>query len=196
MQRVVYASSAAVHGPANHGPVGDLVRLSPLTHYGAFKVCNEMNARVYWLDRGVSSVGLRPWTVYGVGRDFGVTSEPTFAIQAVASGKSYAISYGGLQDLQYVDDVAATFLAALSGPFEGAEAYNVRGSVVSIEEFVQTLEDAIPEASGLVTHGDRQLPIAFDLDDSRLEAQFGPLPRTSLRDGILETYRRFQQIGS
>src|SRR3954452_12510756 len=36
VQRVVYASSAAVHGPAEpgvSGPIGDEVRLSPMTHY-------------------------------------------------------------------------------------------------------------------------------------------------------------------
>ena len=89
MQRVVYASSAAVHGPAEPdaaGALGDEVRLAPLSHYGAFKVCNELNARVYWLDHGITSVGLRPWTVYGVGRDFGMTSEPTKAIKSVAVG--------------------------------------------------------------------------------------------------------------
>jgi nucleoside-diphosphate-sugar epimerase len=194
VQRVVYASSAAVHGPPSadaSGPVGDEVRLSPLTHYGAFKVCNELNARVYWLDRGISSVGLRPWTVYGVGRDFGVTSEPTKAIKAVAAGRKYHISYGGLQDLQYVADVAATFLRSLVAPFEGAEAYNVRGAVVPIEEFVATLRQVAAESAELITHGDRQLPIAPDLDDARLADQFAPLPRTSLAQGVAETHRRF-----
>jgi nucleoside-diphosphate-sugar epimerase len=197
VERVVYASSAAVHGPADPGltgPIADEVRLAPLTHYGAFKVCNELNARVYWLDQGVSSVGLRPWTVYGVGRDFGVTSEPTKAIKAVAAGRPYQISYGGLQDLQYVGDVAATFLQALTAPFEGADAFNVRGAVEPIETFVSTLRQVVPEAAALVTHGDRQLPIAPDLDDSRLEARLGPLPRTSLSDGIRETYRRFADL--
>lgn len=195
VQRVVYASSAAVHGPGDGGGrVCDEVRLSPQTHYGAFKVCNELNARVYWLDHGVSSVGLRPWTVYGVGRDFGVTSEPTRAIQEVAAGNSFAISYGGVQDLQYVDDVAATFLKTLRDPFEGAEAYNVRGAVVSIEEFVETFESVVPKAKGKITHGDKQLPIAPDLDNTRLEARFGPLPTTSLADGLRETYRRFAEL--
>jgi len=192
---VVYASSAAVHGPADpdsSDPIGDEVRLSPLTHYGAFKVCNELNAKVYWLDRGLTSVGLRPWTVYGVGRDFGISSEPTKAIKAVAAGRSYAISYGGLQDLQYVADVASTFLLALTAPFEGAESYNVRGSVVPMETFVSTLRDVT--GTDRVTFGDRQLPIAPDLDDSRLEAQFGPLPRTTLSDGIAATYRRFTEL--
>lgn len=194
VRRVVYASSAAVHGPPEpdaSGPLGDEVRLAPLTHYGAYKVCNELNARVYWLDQGITSVGLRPWTVYGVGRDFGMTSEPTKAIKSVAAGLPYRISYGGLQDLQYVGDVAAAFLRALTAPFEGADAFNIRGAVVPIETFATTLREVAPRAAELVTHGDRQLPIAPDLDDTRLEAQLGPIPRTSLRDGITETYRRF-----
>ena len=197
VERVVYASSAAVHGPADPestGPVGDEVRLAPLTHYGAFKVCNELNARVYWLDSGISSVGLRPWTVYGVGRDFGVTSEPTKAIKSVAAGRPYHITYGGLQDLQYVGDVAATFLRVLTAPFEGAESYNVRGAVVPIEGFVSALCDAVPAATTLITHGDRQLPIAPDLDDHRLSQRFAPLPLTALAQGIAETYLRFATL--
>jgi Nucleoside-diphosphate-sugar epimerases len=194
VRRVVYASSAAVHGPcesASGGPVGDEVRLTPLTHYGAFKVCNELNARVYWLDHGITSIGLRPWTVYGVGRDFGMTSEPTKAIKAVAVERPFRISYGGVQDLQYVDDVAATFIAALERPFEGADAFNLRGTVEPMETFLAALRDVAPQAASLVSHGDRQLPIAADLDDTRLQQRLGPLPRTPLREGIAETYRRF-----
>ena len=195
--RVVYASSAAVHGPpaaGAAGPVADLVRLAPLTHYGAFKVCNELNAQVYWLDHGITSVGLRPWTVYGVGRDFGMTSEPTKAIKSVALGRPYRISYGGMQDLQYAPDVAATFLRALAEPFEGAEAFNLRGTVAPIEAFVAGLCEAAPAARLLVTHGDRQLPIAPDLDDHRLEERLGPIPRTPLRDGIADTLHRFVEL--
>jgi nucleoside-diphosphate-sugar epimerase len=197
VSRVVYASSAAVHGPPAHeatGSVADTVRLAPLTHYGAFKVCNELNAQVYWLDHGITSVGLRPWTVYGVGRDFGMTSEPTKAIKAAALGRPYRISYGGRQDLQYVADVAATFVRALTEPFEGADAFNLRGTVVPIEEFVEAICNRVPDARSLVTHGDRQLPIAPDLDDSRLHSQLGPIPRTPLEDGIALTYRRFVEL--
>jgi nucleoside-diphosphate-sugar epimerase len=197
VERVVYASSAAVHGPPSDGSgasIADDVRLAPLTHYGAFKVCNELNARVYWLDHGITSVGLRPWTVYGVGRDFGMTSEPTKAIKSVALGRPYRISYGGTQDMQYVGDVAATFGLALTQPFEGADAFNLRGAVEPIEAFVSMLCDVVPEARSLVTHGDRQLPIASDLDGSRLESRLGPIPRTPLRDGIADTFHRFVKL--
>jgi nucleoside-diphosphate-sugar epimerase len=194
VRRVVYASSAAVHGPAEpgvSGSLGDEVRLAPRTHYGAYKVCNELNAQVYWLDHGITSIGLRPWTVYGVGRDFGMTSEPTKAIKAVAVRQPYRISYGGKQDFQYVGDVAASFVRALAHPFEGADSFNLSGAVQPIESFLKALCEVVPEARALVTHGERQLPIAADLDDSRFQNRLGPLPTTPLRDGIAETYRRF-----
>lgn len=198
VKRVVYASSAAVHGLPPSGDLSeslaDNVKLMPQTHYGAYKVCNELNARVYWTDSGVCNVGLRPWTVYGVGRDFGMTSEPTKAIKSAAIGRNYGITYGGLQDLQYVSDVAATFLAALERPFEGADVFNLRGRVTEIADFVKALEETLPEAKGLVTYGTRQLPIAPSLDDSRLQANFGPLPQTSLVEGIRWTAERFRLL--
>ena len=120
-----------------------------------------------------------------------MTSEPTQAIKAVALGQPYRISYGGTQDLQYVADVAATFVRALVHPFEGADAFNLRGAVEPIEAFVSALVAAVPEARALITHGDRQLPIAPDLDDHRLQSRLGPIPRTPLPEGIAETYRRF-----
>src|SRR5207237_484405 len=90
IQRLVYTSSAAVFGPPAaypSGRLGDDVPLTPSTHYGVFKCCNEANARIYYQDFGLSSIGLRPWTVYGVGRDFGMTSEPTNASKSLALGR-------------------------------------------------------------------------------------------------------------
>src|SRR5262245_57028265 len=66
IERLVYTSSAAVFGPPGTypaGPIPDDAPLVPSTHYGVFKCCNEGNARIYYQDHGVSSIGLRPWTV-------------------------------------------------------------------------------------------------------------------------------------
>src|SRR5438552_1188187 len=90
IERLVYASSAAVFGPPDAyapGRLADDVPLTPTTHYGVFQCCNEGNARIYYPDHGLSSIGLRPWTVYGVGRDFGMTRDPPKAIQALALGR-------------------------------------------------------------------------------------------------------------
>ncbi len=197
IQRLVYASSAAVFGPPEHyqqGPLPDDVPLVPSTHYGVFKCCNEGNARIYFQDHGLSSIGLRPWTVYGVGRDFGMTSEPTKALKAVAIGQHYHISYGGWQDLQFVDDVAETFIRCLERPFTGAKSYNLRGHVVELSTFHQTLSEVAPEARDLVTYGTRQIAIAYDLDDSALQRDLGPMPRTPLADGIRRTLEHFRRL--
>jgi nucleoside-diphosphate-sugar epimerase len=199
VQRLVYASSAAVFGPPERyppGPLGDDVPLFPATHYGYFKCCNEGNARVYFQDHGLSSIGLRPWTVYGVGRDFGMTSEPTKAIKALALGRPYRIGYGGLQAFQYVEDVAGVFVRCLEAPYAGAKSYNLRGDVVDLPAFHRALCAVEPSARHLVTYGDRQLAIAYDLDDSALQRDLGPLPYTPLVEGIRRTLEHFRRLNA
>lgn len=198
VQRLVYASSAAVFGgpdkyPANTS-LGDDVPLISSTHYGIFKCCNEGNARIYFQDNGLSSVGLRPWTVYGVGRDLGMTSEPTKAIKAVVLGRPYAIGFGGWTDFQYVDDVAKTFVNSLERPYTGAKSYNLRGQVVKMADFHAALVRVLPEAAKLVTFGTTQIAIAYDLSDDGLQKDLGPMPKTSLDDGIRETVAIFRQL--
>jgi nucleoside-diphosphate-sugar epimerase len=197
VQRLVYASSAAVFGPPEDYPdlpLGDDVPLRPTTHYGYFKVCNEGNARTYFQDHGLSSIGLRPWTVYGVGRDFGMTSEPTKAIKSLVLGRPYHITYGGWQDLQYVDDVAKTFVRCLEAPYQGARSYNLRGQVVDLPALHAALCTVDPAAKKLITFGDRQITIAFDLDDSALQRDLGPMPCTPLVEGIRQTYELFKEL--
>jgi nucleoside-diphosphate-sugar epimerase len=197
VRRVVYASSAAVFGPQTDyasGPVADDVKLTPTTHYGYFKCCNEGNARIYHLDHQISSVGLRPWTVYGVGRDIGMTSEPTKAIRSLALGESYHITYGGWQDLQYVDDVAGVFVRGLEAEYDGAKSYNLRGDVVDLATFHRALCEVAPEAKERVTYGTSQIGIAYDLSDAALQRDLGPIEKTPLVDGIRKTLELFRKL--
>ena len=103
------------------------------------------------------------------------------------------ISYGGWQDLQFVEDVAGIFLRCLEAPYQG-RSYNVRGDVVDLPTFHQTLCDVEPTAARLVTYGQRQIPIAFDLDDSDLQRDLGPMPKTSLRQGVRRTLEHFRKL--
>jgi nucleoside-diphosphate-sugar epimerase len=197
VRRVVYASSAAVFGRPDqypNSPQGDDAPLVPGTHYGVFKCCNEGNARIYFQDHGVVSVGLRPWTVYGVGRDLGMTSEPTKAIKAAVLGRPYAISFGGITDFQYADDVAKTFVNSLDRPYAGAKSYNLRGAVVTLEEFRKSLVRVLPEAEKLVTIGRQQIAIMYDLSDDGLLTDLGPMPKTPPEAGIRETVDLFRKL--
>ena len=197
VKRIVYASSAAVFGPEEFygaGTVREGPPLHPGTHYGVFKQCNEGNARVYHASHGISSVGLRAWAVYGVGRDQGITSGPTKAIKAAVVGRPYTIRFTGQIDLQYVDDCARTFLRCAEEDLSGARAYTLRGAVVRIDRFIQTLEQVCPPARGLIRAEGQHLPIAPDLDDSALVRDLGSVPRTPLDQGIRQTVEIFERL--
>ncbi|GAB4561970.1 MAG: SDR family oxidoreductase [Anaerolineae bacterium] len=197
VQRIVYASSAAVFGPEERytaSPVPDDAPLYPATHYGVYKQCNEGSARIYWLEHGIPSVGLRPWTVYGVGRDQGLTSAPTKAILAAVTGRRYHIPFGGRTDMQYVADVAATFIAAATAPLDGAEVFNLRGEVVSISEIIEVIDEVVPGAAQLLTAGDQPIPIAPSLSGERLRRWLPDLQHTPLRRGVQETAERFRHL--
>ncbi|MCS7146303.1 MAG: NAD(P)-dependent oxidoreductase [Nitrososphaerota archaeon] len=196
VRRVVYASSAAVFGPPElygPGPVSVNVPLRPTTHYGAYKVCNELTANAYWHESGIPSIGLRPQVVYGFGRDVGVTSDASRAVKAAVAQRPYKIRFGGMIDMQYVEDVAHLFAVAATRELEGARVYNVRGDVIRVEELVQIVEE-VTGVRGLLTFEDRPLPIPADLDDSETMHDLGPLKKTSVREGIGRTAEFFRRL--
>ena len=194
LTRVVYASSAAVFGLADEA-VDETVSPSPLTHYGVFKQANEGNARVYYADHGVSSVGLRPFSVYGVGRDSGLTSDPTRAIKSAVIGRPFRIRFSGVTDFIYTADTAAAFVACADRAPDGAHVFNLHGDARDVSDAVAILEQEIgPSARGLVSIDGPGIPMPPSLDDSALRAVIADLPSTPLEEGVRETVRRFRAL--
>ena len=194
---VVYASSAAVFGPEEYyggKRVAEGAPLLPGTHYGVYKQCNEGNARVYFQTQGLSSIGLRPWALYGVGRDRGITSGPTKAIKAAVARKPYTIKFAGGLDLQYAEDCAEIFLRCAEASLSGAPVYTLRGSVTQMDKFVEELESTYSPARGLIKIEGPRLPMAHDLDDSALVADLKQVPRTPLAEGITRTVEIFERL--
>jgi nucleoside-diphosphate-sugar epimerase len=188
-KRVVYASSAAVYGMNDDDVALDETALcEPTTHYGVFKRANEGNARVYFLDHGVSSVGLRPLTVYGVNRDTGLTSDPTKAMKSAVLGRPFHIRFGGATDFQYVADTAAAFLACADSAPEGAHVFNLHGETVTVDRIAKFINS---ESGDLITFGGPPIPIAAAMDDSAIRKIVGSLPSTPLEVGMRETMDRF-----
>jgi UDP-glucuronate 4-epimerase len=180
---VVYASSiAALAEPGGY----------PSTLYGVFKLANEGTAQRYFSDYGVSSVGLRPHTVYGPGRDQGVTSAPTAAMVAAAQGQEYRIPFGGALQFQYTADAGEAFVRASESASDGATVHNLDGPVATMAEIVAAIERAAPEAAGRITAADEPLPFPPSVDAaSFVELVGGPTARP-LQDGVAEAIARFR----
>ena len=196
---LVYASSMGMFVPSDVDPVSGRLEEDatphPANHYGVYKVANEGNARIYWADSGVASVGVRPMTVYGVGRDQGLTSTPTVAIAAAVLGQPYEISFGGATVFQYAADVAKTLLAASRSEPVGARVFNLGGPPVTIADFVAGIEAAVPDAAGLITVASTELPFPSAIAHESL-ASLGPIQETPYRDGIAESAAIYRSLAA
>ena len=195
--RIVYASSSAVWGPGEvyqDRPLSEQDTPLPATHYGVFKHANEGNARAFFKSNGISSIGLRPWTVYGVGRDTGLTADPTIAIKALAADETFQIRLSGSMDLQYVGDVAEIFIRCLLSEVTGAHVFNLAGDIVEMQQFISLLDRLRPGARKLITADGPQVPVAFRMSDAALRKTIGDMPRTPLEDGVRNTLEMFTRL--
>ena len=190
IEPVVYASSIAVYGTADDYASPVLAPddpLKPSTLYGAYKVANEQTAAVYAADGGLASVGLRPHTVYGPGRDQGLTSQPTAAIYSAVRAEPYQVDYGGVLDFQYAPDVARLFIAAARSPLlePAAPVLNLRGHVTSVSDFV----DRVRRITGFddLGAGTEPLPFPHAASPAGLAELLGDVEPTPLDDAIAET---------
>jgi nucleoside-diphosphate-sugar epimerase len=187
---LTYASSIAVYGPAElypPGPLADDAPLAPVTLYGVTKEANEGWAAIYWQDYQVPSVGLRPFFVYGPGRDQGVSSTPTKAMAAAAAGRPYTISFGGTDTYQHADDVARVFIAAARAKPAAAPVYNLGGTVASVADVVAAIERAAPESAGTITYNTEPLFTPDGVQGKAIEELLGPVSWRPLADGVRDT---------
>jgi UDP-glucuronate 4-epimerase len=190
---VVYASSAAVYSDSDPSPAPESAPIRPMTHYGVYKLANEGSARVYWADDAVPSIGIRPYVVYGPGRDQGMTSTPTQAMVAAARGEGFAISYGGSAQYDYAPDVARALVVAAERVSEGAGVYTFPGELASMHDVVAAIEAAAPDVAGRVTWSEQRLPFPAELERVGLERAIGAVGRTPLAEGVRETIETFRE---
>jgi len=190
---VAYASSTAVYSGADPSPAPESGGSRPTTLYGVFKLANEGTARILWEDEGVASIGIRPYVVYGPGRDQGLTSGPSLAMAAAARGEGFEIGYGSTVQYDFAPDVGVAFARAAAAATEGAHVANFPGVAASTADVAAAIEAAVPEVAGRITWTGDALPFPETLEATQLERLVGTLPRTPLAEGVqrtIEHYRR------
>ncbi len=192
---LTYASSVAVYGPVELYPPGPLQHDAPhmpTTLYGVTKQADEGIARIYWQDYQIRSVGLRPFWVYGPGRDQGVSAVPTKAMLAAAVGRPYHINIGGTAIFQHADDCAKAFIQAARARVDGAPVFNLGGTKASMAEVVAAIETVVPESRGTITHETAAMALPEDVDGKPAEDALGPIGWRPFRDGVRQTIDAFR----
>ena len=178
---VVYASSAGVFGEK------DKYFPFPETHYGAFKLAVEGIARAYYNEANISSVGIRPFVIYGPGREIGGTATVTLACKAAKQSYNYNLNFSGRAGFVYVQDVANLVEMSIKRAPVGALTININGITASVSDFVSKIINIIPEAK-LTINGDKLSVVEEILGDHPSDI-FKNFKYTSLNEGISNTVK-------
>ncbi len=211
LQRMVFASSAAVYGMRAMYPspgITEDASLAPPNHYGIWKLAGEHLSRLFYEKTEIPTICLRLNTTYGKGRDKGKTSAPTNALKAIAMGASrgkkipFEMPYGGRENYHFVEDVGMHFAACTLQPFDGFGVFNIKGETIPITEFLNL---ATQEASKLGMEAFTALSVAentppnlfvSDLSHDKIDQAFRNLPLTPIAEGIGKTLREFQKMAA
>lgn len=185
LSKVVYASSVAALPGGGEGHL-------PSTLYGVYKAADEGIAAIYWQDWSVPSIGLRPHTVYGPGRDQGLTSAPTKAMLAAAAGTPYTIPFGGSLLFQYAGEVAEIVARCATAPVAGAPVFDLGGRQTTIAEIVAAVR-RVASAAEISFEGE-PLPFPSDLDDGPLRAMLGQWRTVPLDQGVARSVAAFRDL--
>ncbi len=143
VDRFVYASSSSVYGPADR-PLVESAVPRPLSPYGASKLAGEVLVGAYAQERGLSTVSLRYFSVYGP------RQRPDMAahrfIEALLDHRPVPVYGDGRQarDFTYVGDVVAATSAALVAPVPTGAVLNVaKGEPVEVRDLIAILAEEL-----------------------------------------------------
>ncbi len=155
VRRFVYASSSSVYGPEVR-PQEESAVPRPLSPYGASKLAGEVLVGAYAQQRGLPTVALRYFSVYGP------RQRPDMAahrfIEALLDDRPIPIHGDGRQarDFTYVGDVVAATAAAVTAPVAPGTVLNIaRGEPVEVHDLVALLAEELGVDARIERHPHR-----------------------------------------
>ena len=188
IEKLVYASSAAVYGNPSQIPLPEDAEKSQLSPYGLEKQINEEYADLFSRLYGLSTLGQRFFNVYGPRQDPASPYAGVIAlfVDAITQNRDITIFGDGKQtrDFIYVKDVARANVAALQGGVSGA--CNIGTGIQS------TLLDLI-EVLSMITNGNSKVSHEAardgDIRDSlanvtRMNRELGVDAQTDIEQGL------------
>ncbi|MFX0067606.1 MAG: NAD-dependent epimerase/dehydratase family protein [Candidatus Hodarchaeota archaeon] len=198
VERIIFASSAAVYGNPEKYPIIEEERLKPLNLYGVTKVVGEQLTKIYNNDYGLCTTILRLSNVYGLGIYACWNTVAHLFVKAATEGKPMIIYGSGKQarNFVHVRDVSNAIIECLK-----AEEKNIRGEVfniggwenININELAHQVRHLVKKEkrkSTAVIHApprsEETYAMNFQYSIGRAKQVLGYNPHFDLKKGILE----------
>ena len=189
IKNLSYASSSSVYGLNKEQPFKTSDQVDqPISIYAATKKSNELMAHTYSHLFGVSTTGLRFFTVYGPwGRP---DMAPMLFSDAILNDRAIKIFNQGdmSRDFTYIDDIVDGCIKVIDNPNteEPYQIYNIGNNApVQLMDFIKALENSLNKEAKKeylpMQPGDVKSTYA---DVSGLIDNFGYKPDTSIQNGV------------
>jgi nucleoside-diphosphate-sugar epimerase len=204
IRKLVYASTSAVY-ESNPVPYREGMPLTPLDMKALSKKWGEEAAQYYSDRYGISALGLRPFSVYGVGESAkaGYANIVTLFVWAMTNGHRPVVWGDGLQtrDYLYAADMAEALWLALCNDTLSSQCFNAgTGIETSFLDVIATINEELGSSLDPV-HVEVPSGIyarRLVADTTRQRELLGFVPRRSLREGIrllIAEARTFAALG-
>ncbi len=188
VDRIVYASTAAVYGEPKELPVKEDHPLDPLSPYGVSKLAGEQILLLIAEKSDTSCIVLRLFNVYGPGQDPGSPYSGVitrFVVRAL-KGEPLIVYGDGFQtrDFVYVEDVVEAIMLSLRKKITGV--FNIgSGKPTSILELAEQIGLVLGRQPRIIHAPPRPGDIRYSyacLDKAR--EKLGFQPKIQLREGL------------
>ena len=185
---IVYASSSSVYGMNKKIPFSEEDKISTCNSpYACSKLMMEVLAKTYNQIYGLTSIGLRFFTVYGPrGRP---DMAPRKFMEAIASGNTIN-KYGDgntYRDYTYIDDIVSGIISAMYNSSNCQyELINLGNSnPITLNKFIKTCEEVTGKTALINYMGDQKGDVPFThADISKAKNLLGYNPKTTLFEGL------------
>jgi UDP-glucose 4-epimerase len=195
VEKVVFASSAAVYGDVAELPVPEEVACRPVSPYGIHKLGSEHALDYYASVHGVATTALRFFNVYGPRQDPSSPYSGVISIFADRAGAGRALTIFGdghqTRDFVYVADVVRAIAAALADGNSRLVANVGTGREISVLELARAIVEQCGNRSAIEHAAARPGEIVKSRARvDRLRDALGVVATTSLADGLRATLAR------
>jgi UDP-glucose 4-epimerase len=200
VERLVFASSIAVYGPAQT-PMSEEVVPPPEDPYGIAKYAVELDLAAAQRLFGLEYTVFRPHNVYGELQNLADPYRNVIGIfmNQLMSGKPMTVFGDGLQTraFTHIDDVAPVIARSIDVPAAANEVFNVGAETpYTVLDLAQAVAGAFgvaePEIDFLPT---RQEVVHAFSDHAKLHRVFGEQPTVALEEGLRRMAEWAREIG-
>lgn len=197
MLHVVYASSSSVYGASTRYPYSenDSLEEGVVSPYAQTKLINEQFAQLYARLHGVSSIGLRFFTVYGPrGRKDMAPYKFLKAIETEQTLTRFGDGKTTFRDYTYVDDIVDGIVASIEHVADApvplqqgsSRVFNLgNGRPIILNDFIAACETVTGKKANIVTLPVPQGDVAgTHADVSRAHKELGYAPSVCVEYGL------------